>query len=74
MNRNMTDVYSLLLHPTQQGEVFHRYILGLYDFLERLTAAHPTILFEGCSGGVVVLMQVSCITCRRYGRVIIPMR
>jgi alpha-galactosidase len=31
--------------------VFHRYILGLYDFLERLTAAHPTILFEGCSGG-----------------------
>ena len=32
-------------------EVFHRYILGLYDFLERLTAAHPTILFEGCSGG-----------------------
>lgn len=51
MNRNMTDVYSLLLHPTQQGEVFHRYILGLYDFLERLTAAHPTILFEGCSGG-----------------------
>ena len=51
MNRNMTDVYSLLLDPTQQGEVFHRYILGLYDFLERLTAAHPTILFEGCSGG-----------------------
>lgn len=34
MNRNMTDVYSLLLDPTQQGEVFHRYILGLYDFLE----------------------------------------
>lgn len=51
MNRNMTDVYSLLLDPSQQGEVFHRYILGLYDFLERLTAAHPTILFEGCSGG-----------------------
>lgn len=51
MNRNMTDVYSLLLDPSQQGEVFHRYILGLYDFLERLTAAYPTILFEGCSGG-----------------------
>ena len=63
----MTDVYSLLLHPTQQGEVFHRYILGLYDFLERLTAAHPTILFEGCSGGGGRFDAGSCITCRRYG-------
>ncbi|WP_291292535.1 alpha-galactosidase [Enterococcus sp.] len=51
MNRNMTDVYSLLLEPTQQGEVFHRYMLGLYDFLEQLTTAYPNILFEGCSGG-----------------------
>lgn len=51
MNRNMSDVYSLLLDPAQQGEVAHRYMLGLYDFLEKLTTAYPHILFEGCSGG-----------------------
>jgi alpha-galactosidase len=51
MNRHMTDVYSALLAPDQQGEVAHRYILGLYEFLEKLTTAFPDILFESCSGG-----------------------
>lgn len=51
MNRNMTDVYSVLLAPDQQGEVAHRYMLGLYEFLERLTNEFPDILFESCSGG-----------------------
>lgn len=51
MNRNMTDVYSSTLSPCQQGEFYHRYILGLYDVLERLTSKFPDILFEGCAGG-----------------------
>ena len=51
MNRNMTEVYSLLLDPEMQGEVSHRYILGLYEFMEKLTQAYPHILFESCSGG-----------------------
>lgn len=51
MNRNMTEVYSLLLEPSMQGEVSHRYILGLYEFMENLTSAYPHILFESCSGG-----------------------
>lgn len=51
MNRNMTDVYSQLLSSERQGEVAHRYMLGLYDFMEKLTTAYPDILFEGCSGG-----------------------
>lgn len=51
MNRHLTDVYSRALPPERQGEVFHRYVLGLYDLLERLTAAFPDVLFEGCSGG-----------------------
>ncbi|HJF18773.1 MAG TPA: alpha-galactosidase [Enterococcus columbae] len=51
MNRNMTEVYSLLLSPECQGEVAHRYILGLYAFLERLVNEYPNILFESCSGG-----------------------
>ena len=51
MNRNMTEVYSLLRDPEMQGEVSHRYILGLYEFMEKLTQAYPHILFESCSGG-----------------------
>ena len=51
MNRNMTEVYSLLLDPQMQGEVAHRYMLGFYDFLEKLTTEFPHILFESCSGG-----------------------
>ncbi|OTE88117.1 hypothetical protein B1K96_37625, partial [Escherichia coli] len=43
MNRSLSDVYSLLLDPAQQGEVAHRYLLGLYEFLEKLTTAYPTI-------------------------------
>lgn len=29
----------------------HRYVLGVYDFLERLLKRFPRILIEGCSGG-----------------------
>jgi len=51
MNRNLTDVYSLALTPDKQGEVAHRYVLGLYEFMEKITNAYPHILFESCSGG-----------------------
>lgn len=33
------------------GKVLYHYVLGLYDFLERLTARYPDMLIEGCSGG-----------------------
>jgi alpha-galactosidase len=35
----------------QQGQVLYDYVLGLYDFLERLNTRYPDILIEGCSGG-----------------------
>ena len=50
-NRNLSEVYSTLLEADHQGEVFHRYVLGLYDLLERLLTAYPDLLLEGCSGG-----------------------
>ncbi len=50
-NRNISDVYSAVLPAERQGEVVHRYVLGLYDFLERLTGRYPDMLIEGCSGG-----------------------
>lgn len=51
MNRNISDAYGRLLPPERQGEVLHRYMLGLYDLLERLTTEFPDVLFEGCAGG-----------------------
>ncbi len=51
MNRNITEVGSAALPPERQQELPHRYILGLYDILERITTAFPDVLFEGCSGG-----------------------
>ena len=51
MNRNMTEVGTAALPPGRQGEVAHRYMLGLYDLLERLTAAYPEVLFENCASG-----------------------
>ena len=51
MNRSLSDVYSITLDPQRQGEVAHRYMLGLYELLEHLTTDYPEILWEGCSGG-----------------------
>ncbi|MGM0124554.1 alpha-galactosidase [Enterococcus sp. AZ194] len=51
MNRNMTEVYSKKRAPEEQGSTAHRYMLGLYEFMENLIAEYPTILFESCSGG-----------------------
>ena len=50
-NRSVCDVYSHALPAERQGEVIHRFYLGLYDLLERLTGEFPEVLFEGCSGG-----------------------
>lgn len=51
MNRNMTEIGSALLPAERQRETAHRYMLGLYAVLERITTAFPHILFESCSGG-----------------------
>ena len=49
MNRSIADVYSAT--ADSQGRVLHDYVLGLYDFLERIVERYPHILIEGCSGG-----------------------
>lgn len=51
MNRSLADRHSDHLPEDRQGEVHHRYMLGVYDLLDRLTKAFPDVLFEGCSGG-----------------------
>ncbi|MBO5146042.1 MAG: alpha-galactosidase [Lachnospiraceae bacterium] len=51
MNRSICDWYTRTLPKNRQMELPHRYILGLYGLLERLTGEFPDVLFEGCSGG-----------------------
>ncbi|UTY40186.1 alpha-galactosidase [Allocoprobacillus halotolerans] len=52
-NRNITEAFSPYLEKNNynQGEFFHRNILGLYDLYERLTSRYPNLLIEGCAGG-----------------------
>lgn len=49
-NRSITELYSPLLGDRQK-EFSHRYMLGLYEILDTLTARFPKILFESCAAG-----------------------
>ena len=51
MNRHLTDLGSAYLEKKKQGELSHRYVLGLYSILEELTERFPKVLFESCSSG-----------------------
>ena len=51
MNRSITECYSKGLPADRQGEVFHRYILGVYDLYDRLVTKFPKVLFESCASG-----------------------
>jgi alpha-galactosidase len=51
INRSLADIWSNALPAGKQGEVYHRYVLGLYRVMDAIILTHPDILFEGCSGG-----------------------
>ena len=51
MNRSVCDMYSSVYTGEHSGERYHRYVLGVYDLLERFVKRFPDILLEGCSGG-----------------------
>ena len=51
MNRILGDVFSPAWPAARQGEVAHRYVLGLYSVLLELTEAFPEVLFESCASG-----------------------
>ncbi len=51
VNRDATEIGSATLPAEKQGEIAHRYMLGLYEILERLTKEFPYLLMEGCAGG-----------------------
>lgn len=51
MNRQLTTLGSYALPSDRQGELSHRYVLGVYRMQERLITDFPDILLENCSGG-----------------------
>ena len=51
MNRSISECYSAAYPPERQGEIYHRYILGVYELHERLITAFPKLLIESCSSG-----------------------
>ncbi|MBD7911269.1 MULTISPECIES: alpha-galactosidase [Clostridium] len=51
MNRYITEAYSRALEEDRQGELFHRYILGVYKLLQKVIDKYPNILIESCAGG-----------------------
>lgn len=48
-NRSIGNLYSCTTQA--QGKVLYDYMLGVYDFMERLVTRYPNILLETCSGG-----------------------
>lgn len=51
MNRQLCDIGSLALSGDRTGEFFHRYVLAVYEFQNRLVTDFPNLLLENCSGG-----------------------
>ena len=51
MNRQLTDIGSYALAADRQGELYHRYVLAVYQMQDRLTKEFPYLLLENCSGG-----------------------
>ncbi len=51
MNRQLSDMGSVCADAAHHQELFHRYVLGLYELQERLVTEFPGLLLENCSGG-----------------------
>ena len=51
MNRQLATMGSYAWPADRQGELYHRYMLGVYRMQERLLADFPDLLLENCSGG-----------------------
>lgn len=51
MNRQPAELFTATLPAEKQGEIGHRFVLGMYELKRRLLEAFPKLLIEGCSGG-----------------------
>ncbi len=51
MNRHLSELGSYGLPADRQGELSHRYVLAVYELMDRLTTKYPKLLLENCSSG-----------------------
>lgn len=51
MNRNITEAYSNYLSLDRQGELFHRYMIGVYKLMAHICEKYPNIIIENCASG-----------------------
>jgi len=51
MNRTFSEPGWPQVSPQEQQELWVKYVLNLYDILDRLRAKHPNLEIESCSGG-----------------------
>ncbi len=51
MNRCLTNVAGHMTRDDEQGMVYHKYVLGVYEMQDRLTKDFPELLLENCSSG-----------------------
>ena len=64
MNRHIAEAYSAVL--SNQGEFYHRYIMGLYEVLS-VSLNPDLILLESCSSGGNRFDLVCYVSALRYG-------
>ena len=51
MNRSLSNVGSCVISPQRQGEVYFRYVKGVYKLLAWFGEKFPNAVIETCSGG-----------------------
>lgn len=51
MNRSLCDMYSHASDTQNFGELMYKYVLGVYNFIEKLQTRYPDLLIEGCASG-----------------------
>ena len=51
MNRNITEAFSNYLDSEHQGELLHRYMMGVYRLMSHICENHPNIIIKNCAGG-----------------------
>lgn len=71
MNRSLIDLYSA---ENVQGRILYDYVLGVYEFAEKLVRRYPNMLLEGCTSGGGRFDAGCSITHLRFGAVIIRTR
>lgn len=50
-NRYLSEIGSVYLGNDKEGEIYHKFILGSYELLNRFITKFPTILLETCASG-----------------------